>query len=50
MLEFNLKKKQARKELYYKKNNFNKFTHFNVSIIFFKLNYDHKITISNKRY
>ena len=30
------------------KNNFNKFAHFNVSIIFFKLNYDHKITISIK--
>ena len=32
----------------YENNNFNKFTHFNVSIIFFKHNYDHKITISNK--
>ena len=27
-----------------------KFNHFNVIIIFFKLNYYHKITISNKRY
>ena len=41
--------KVIKKNLILQKNNFNKFTHFNVSIIFFKLNYDHKITISNKR-
>ena len=41
--------KIIKKNLILQKNNFNKFIHFNVSIIFFKLNYDHKITISNKR-